>query len=128
MNFPTELYYTKDHEWASELEGNVITIGITEHAQEALGEIVYAELPQAGRELKANETFGVVESIKAVSDLYCPVAGQVTEVNPAVSKDPSLINRHPYGEGWLIKLKVSDVSSLKTLMPAHDYAVYVKGL
>ena len=127
MEFPSGLLYTKDHEWAK-TDGDVVTVGITEHAQDALGEVVYVELPKIGRELKAHETFGVVESIKAVSDLYCPVAGSVLEVNATVSGDPALVNRSPHGDGWLIKLKLSDKKSLEGLMDAAKYKAYVESL
>lgn len=127
MEFPSGLFYTKEHEWAKP-EGDVITVGITDHAQEALGEVVYVELPKVGRELKAHDTFGVVESIKAVSDLYSPVAGTVVEINPAVTADPSLVNRSAHGDGWLIKLKLADKKSLDGLMDATKYKGFVESL
>jgi glycine cleavage system H protein len=122
MKFPSELKYTKDHEWAK-ASGNVVTVGVTDHAQSALGDIVFVELPQVGRVLKAHETFGVVESIKAVSDLYSPLAGKVVEVNSSLSDDPSRVNRDPYSDAWLIKLEVADSSSVNALM---DVAAYTK--
>ena len=128
MEFPSGLLYTKDHEWAQPGSDDVVTIGITEHAQDALGELVYVELPQIGRDLKAHDTFGVVESIKAVSDLYSPVAGKVLETNGQVSSDPSIINRSSYNEGWLIRLKLTDKGSLKGLMSADEYRNYVATL
>lgn len=127
MNIPENLFYTKDHEWAKN-EGGTVTIGITEHAQDALGEIVFADLPKVGRQLKSHEVFGVVESIKAVSDLYSPVAGEVVETNPAVSGNPSLINTSSYGDGWLIRVKLADPSSLDGLMNASQYKSYLDGL
>lgn len=127
MRFPKELKYTKDHEWAK-VEGNTITVGVTDHAQSALGDIVFCELPQVGRVLKAHETFGVVESIKAVSDLYSPLAGKVTASNPALSNSPSDINQDPYGKAWMIKLEIADASVLKDLMDADAYAKYVETL
>lgn len=127
MGFPKELKYTKDHEW-TKLEGNVVTVGITDHAQSALGDIVFCELPQVGRVLKAHETFGVVESIKAVSDLYSPLAGKVTASNSALSNSPSDINQDPYGKAWMIKLEIADISVLKDLMDADAYSKYVETL
>ncbi|MEW6058098.1 MAG: glycine cleavage system protein GcvH [Bdellovibrionota bacterium] len=128
MEFPSGLLYTKDHEWALHSSDDTVTIGITDHAQEALGEIVYVELPKTGRELKEHETFGVVESIKAVSDLYCPVAGTVIEVNSQLTNDPSLINRASYKDGWLIKVKLTDKNSLQGLMNATQYRAFVESL
>lgn len=127
MHFPDKLRYTRDHEWAL-LEGNTVTVGITDHAQAALGDIVYVDLPKVGRELKAHETFGVVESIKAVSDLYAPLAGRVKEINSAVVEDPSLLNREPHTQGWMLKLEISDTSQLSGLMDAAAYSAYVDSL
>lgn len=126
MDFPNGLLYTKDHEWANHGSDDVVTIGITDHAQESLGEVVYVELPKVGRELKTHETFGVVESIKAVSDLYSPVAGTVVEVNEAASGDPSVVNRDPYNGGWLIRVKIKDKNTLSGLMNALDYRKFVE--
>jgi glycine cleavage system H protein len=103
MNYPDHLKYTKDHEW-TRLEGNQATIGITHHAQSALGDVVFVELPQVGRALKAGETFGVVESIKAVSDLYSPCTGKVLEVNQALLDNPALANQDPHQGAWMIKV------------------------
>lgn len=128
MDFPNGLLYSKDHEWALHGSDDVVTVGITDHAQEALGEVVYVELPKTGRELKAHETFGVVESIKAVSDLYSPVAGTVVAVNDTASGDPSLINSSPYEKGWIVKIKLSDKNSLSSLMNATDYRKLVDSL
>ena len=126
MRFPKELKYTKDHEW-TKIEGNIATIGITDHAQSALGDIVFCELPQVGRALKFHETFGVVESIKAVSDLYSPLAGKVTGANTALADNPSSINQDPYGS-WMIKLEMTDPSATKDLMDADAYSKYVETL
>jgi glycine cleavage system H protein len=126
MSFPADLKYTKDHEWAK-TEGQTITIGITDHAQSALGDIVYTDLPKVGRELKKGETFGVVESIKAVSDLYSPAAGKVTEINSALVDEPARINREPYAS-WMIKLTLTDPASLSELMDAKAYEAYVASL
>lgn len=127
MRFPKELKYTKDHEWAK-IDGKIITVGITDHAQSALGDIVFCELPQLGRTLKAHETFGVVESIKAVSDLYSPLAGKVTATNTDLPNNPSDINQDPYGKAWMIKLEIADTSALKELMDADAYAKFVETL
>jgi glycine cleavage system H protein len=125
MRFPKELQYTKDHEWVR-LEGKIATIGITDHAQSALGDIVYVDLPKVGRELKSHETFGVVESIKAVSDLYSPAAGKVIEINAALVDEPSQINREPHSSAWMIKLEIS--ADPAGLMNAHEYENYVANL
>ena len=127
MSFPTDLKYTKDHEWAR-VEGNTLTIGITDHAQKALGDIVFVELPKVGRVLKNHETFGVVESIKAVSDLYSPVSGKVLEVNQTLADDPSKINQDPQSGAWMIKLEVSDSAAVGDLMDAATYTQYVASL
>jgi glycine cleavage system H protein len=127
VKFPTDLKYTKDHEWAK-VNGKVLTIGVTDHAQSALGDIVFVELPSVGRVLKEHETFGVVESIKAVSDLFSPVAGKVLEVNSSLGDDPSRINRDPYSDAWLIKLEVSDPSVVSGLLDVTAYSKLVETL
>ena len=127
MSYPTNLKYTKDHEWAL-IEGKNAKIGITDHAQAALGDIVFVELPAIGRELKYGETFGVVESIKAVSDLYAPLTGRVLETNSVVAGDPSLINKEPHTTAWMIKIEISDPSSMKEMMDAAAYTQYVSTL
>lgn len=127
MRFPSELKYTQDHEWAK-LDGGIATIGITDHAQSALGDVVFVDLPKVGRSLKKGETFGVVESIKAVSDLYSPVSGKVTGVNSALTDDPSTINRDPHQTAWLIKIEVTDPASLSDLMDAQAYEKFVANL
>lgn len=119
MNIPADLRYTKDHEWAK-IQGAEAAIGITDHAQSSLGDIVFVELPKVGRKLKAGESFGVVESIKAVSELFSPLDGEVAAVNDGLTKDPSVINREPYAS-WMIKLKVS--APTDALM---DSAAYTK--
>ena len=120
MNAPAELKYTKDHEWVK-LEGDVATIGITEFAQGELGDIVYVEVDTEGDTLSAEEVFGSVEAVKTVSDLFLPVDGEVLELNPEINDAPELINEDPYGAGWIIKLKVSDVSQVEGLMTSEDY-------
>jgi glycine cleavage system H protein len=127
MSYPTHLKYTKDHEWAK-IEGTQATIGITEHAQKALGDVVYCELPSPGRTLKAHETFGVVESIKAVSDLYSPVAGKVSAANQAVVDDPAMLNQDPHGAAWMIKIEMESASAADGLMDAAAYEAYVNSL
>ncbi|MBV6459487.1 MAG: Glycine cleavage system H protein [Fimbriimonadaceae bacterium] len=106
MNVPNELKYTKSHEWVR-IEGDIATIGITEHAQAELGDIVFVELPNVGRALQNHQTFGTVESVKTVSDLYAPVEGEVVETNPALGGQPELVNSDPYGNGWMIKVRTS---------------------
>jgi len=124
MNFPAELRYTKDHEWIS-IEGNVATIGITDFAQHELGDIVYVDINTVGKELAAEEVFGTVEAVKTVSDLFLPLAGTVTEVNPLLEKQPELVNTDPYGDGWMIKMTVTDPSSFEGLMTKDAYEALV---
>ena len=120
-------YFTKEHEWI-EVEGDAATVGITNHAQEQLGDIVFAEVPAAGRKLAKGEEAAVVESVKAASDVYAPVSGEVIEGNPAVADDPAVINRDPQGEGWFFKLKLSDPSELEGLMNDEHYVEYLASL
>jgi glycine cleavage system H protein len=127
MNFPQDLKYTKDHEWAR-IEGNTVTVGITDHAQSALGDIVYVDLPKEGRVLKTGETFGVVESIKAVSDLYSPITGKVLAVNQDLPADPAVVNREPYSMAWMVKIEASQPAELAGLMDAAAYTAYVASL
>lgn len=124
MNFPADLKYTKEHEWAK-AEGNSWVVGITDHAQSALGDVVFVDLPAVGRTLKKGETFGVVESIKAVSDLYSPADGKVVAVNSSLTTEPSQVNSDPYGS-WMIKLEVSQAPA--DLMDAQAYTSYVQSL
>ncbi|MCB9524408.1 MAG: glycine cleavage system protein GcvH [Myxococcales bacterium] len=126
MSFPADLRYTKDHEWARLEADGTITVGITDHAQDALGDVVYVELPEAGRALEAGETFGVVESVKSVSDLYAPCAGEVVESNGLLQDAPETINGDAYGKGWLVKLKVEDAGVLDTLLDAKAYQALVE--
>jgi len=121
MNFPKNLKYTKDHEWIK-LDGDIATIGITEFAQRELGDIVYVEIETAGKSLDAEAIFGTVEAVKTVSDLFLPVAGTITEVNPALVSTPELVNTDPYGEGWMIKMKVKNTVDIQELMDADAYA------
>lgn len=124
MNFPANLRYTKDHEWVS-LEGDIATIGITEFAQGELGDIVYVEVDTIGKALEAGDVFGTVEAVKTVSDLFLPVSGSITELNPALSGAPELVNTDPYGEGWMVKMKVSNTSDVETLLDAAGYEAVV---
>ncbi len=125
MNFPANYKYTKDHEWAK-VDGNVVTIGVTDHAQSSLGDIVFVDLPQVGRQLKKGEALGVVESIKAVSDIYSPITGKVVEVNSALKDEPAMVNKDPHGSAWLIKVELTDASSMNDLMDATAYSEHVK--
>ena len=120
MSVPTDLKYTKDHEWVR-IEGDTATFGVSDHAQEALGDIVFVELPEVGRSIDAGEAYGVVESVKAVSDVYAPVAGEVIEVNEALEGEPDLVNSDPYVTGWIIKVKISDNNDSAELMNPEEY-------
>jgi glycine cleavage system H protein len=124
MNFPDNLRYTKDHEWIL-LEGNVATIGITEFAQRELGDIVYVDVPTVGKALNAEEVFGTVEAVKTVSDLFLPVAGTINELNAGLDGSPDLVNTDPYGDGWMIKMTVSNTADVEALMDAAAYAKLV---
>lgn len=120
----TQTYYTEDHEWI-QIEGDTATVGITDHAQEQLGDLVFVELPEVGRTLAKGEETVVVESVKAASDVYAPVAGEVTAVNGELAGDPALVNRAPLGDGWLFKLKIADPSQLEGLMDAEAYQAMI---
>ena len=120
MAQPQDLLYSKEHEWVK-LDGKNATIGITDYAQESLGDIVYVELPKVGREIEQFFNVGVIESVKAVSDLFTPMSGTVVEINEALDGDPAAVNREPYGSGWLFKLKLSDPDEAKSLLDAADY-------
>jgi glycine cleavage system H protein len=124
MNIPAELKYTKDHEWIK-IEGDIITVGITDFAQSELGDIVYVEVETEDETLEAEEVFGTVEAVKTVSDLFLPVAGEIIEFNDALEDDPELVNSDPYGAGWMVKVKVSDVSELENLISADDYKAII---
>ncbi|MFZ5767618.1 MAG: glycine cleavage system protein GcvH [Bacillota bacterium] len=120
--YPKEFRYTKTHEWAK-VEGDLVRVGITNYAQEHLGDIVFVELPEVGREVKQGEAFGVVESVKAVSDCYAPVSGEVVEINEALADKPETLNQDPHGEGWMVVIRMSDPAELNNLM---DVAAYEK--
>lgn len=124
MNFPADVKYTKDHEWIR-LEGNVATIGITDFAQHELGDIVYVDINTVGKSLAAEAVFGTVEAVKTVSDLFLPVEGTINEVNPLLEKQPELVNTDPYGDGWMIKMTVSDPAAVAALMDQAAYAALV---
>ena len=121
------VYFTREHEWIR-VEGDTATVGISDHAQEALGDIVFAEVPAAGRQVSKGQEAAVVESVKAASDVYAPVSGEVIEGNPAIADDPAIINRNPEGEGWFFKLKLSDTSELGGLMDEAAYREWIKTL
>lgn len=123
--FPEDLRYSKEHEWVR-CEGTIATIGLTDYAQEQLGEVVFVELPDEGEEFAKDDTFGVVESVKSVNDIYAPVGGRVTEINDPVVDTPEIVNEDPYNEGWLIKVEMSNVKDVKTLMTAEQYAAFIK--
>ena len=123
--YPDDLRYTKDHEWVR-LKGDRGTVGITHYAQKQLGDVVYLELPEVGRTLKVQETFGTVESVKAVSELFSPVAGEVVEANAALVQAPEKINSDPYGDGWMVAIKLADPAALKSLMDAAAYKAFVE--
>jgi glycine cleavage system H protein len=119
-NAPEELKYSKEHEWVK-ADGKIATVGITQHAQDALGDIVYVELPAVGKELTAGAEFGVVESVKSVSSLFAPVSGKVLEVNDALNDKPQIVNDDPYGQAWMIKVEMSSSADLNNLLSAADY-------
>jgi glycine cleavage system H protein len=120
MNIPSDLKYTKDHEWIK-VDGDTITVGITDFAQSELGDIVYVEVETVDETLEAEEVFGTVEAVKTVSDLFLPVSGEIIEFNEALEDEPEKVNSDPYGEGWMIKVKCSDISQLDDLLSADDY-------
>jgi glycine cleavage system H protein len=124
MQFPAELKFTKDHEWVR-LEGNVATIGITDFAQGELGDIVYVDIETIGQDLAAESVFGTVEAVKTVSDLYLPVSGTITEKNAKLDGQPELVNQDPYGEGWMVKMTVSDPADFERLLNADAYKALV---
>ncbi|MDB0011707.1 glycine cleavage system protein GcvH [Crocinitomicaceae bacterium] len=120
MNIPTNLKYTKDHEWVS-VEGDIATIGITDFAQSELGDIVYVEIETEGETIEAEEVFGSVEAVKTVSDLFMPISGEIIEFNSELDANPELVNSNPYESGWMIKVKISDMSEIENLMSAEAY-------
>ncbi len=125
MNFPEDLKYTKEHEWVR-IKGNIAIVGITDWAQDQLGDVVFVELPDEGEEVEKADTFGVVESTKSVSDLYVPVSGAVVEVNDPLLDSPEIVNDDCYGEGWMIKIEIADKAELDDLMSAEEYEAFIK--
>jgi len=121
MNIPAQLRYTKDHEWVK-IDGDIATIGITDYAQGELGDIVYVEVETVGEALQSEEVFGTVEAVKTVSDLFMPVSGEIIEYNEGLEADPELVNTDPYGKGWMIKVKISDLGEVDALLSAEAYA------
>lgn len=126
MDFPDNLKYSKEHEWVMMIEDDVALIGITEYAQSELGDVVYVELPEVGEKITKDDPFGSVESVKAVSDLFAPVSGTVIEVNDSLSDNPELVNEDFYGDGWMIKVQISDKEELKDLLAPDEYGEYVE--
>jgi len=124
MEFPEDLKYSKEHEWVL-VEGSVATVGITDYAQDQLGDIVFVELPAVGDKVSKEDAFGVVESVKAVSDIYAPVSGKVVEVNDDLPENPEMLNEDAYGDGWIIKIEMNDPEELQDLMTAAEYEEYV---
>lgn len=125
MSTPKELKYTKEHEWVS-VDSDIATIGITNHAQEQLGDIVFVELPEIQSRVSQDDTFGVVEAVKTVADLFAPVSGNVTEINTALEESPDLINSDPYGAGWIIKVAIDDLEEYNNLMSNDDYNSFIE--
>jgi len=124
-NVPENLHYSKDHEWAR-VEGDTAVIGITDHAQDQLGDVVYVELPKAGEEFAAHESFGSVESVKAVSEIFTPVSGEVVAANESLADEPERVNRDPYGDGWMIKIKMKNPGEVDSMLTAAEYEDFTK--
>jgi len=127
MNIPTNLKYTKDHEWVS-VEGDVATVGITDFAQKELGDIVYVEVETLDQTLNKDEVFGTVEAVKTVSDLFLPLSGEIIEFNDSLESDPEKVNSDPYGDGWMVKVKISDASEIEALLSSEDYKALIGAL
>jgi len=127
MNFDDSVKYQKSHEWARK-DGDLVVVGISDYAQDSLGDVVFVELPEAGATIKQGESFGVVESVKSASDLFMPVGGEIAEVNDSLSDTPETVNESPFGDGWMIKIKPTDVSEYDALLSAADYEEYTKTL
>ena len=121
MNIPAELKYTREHEWIKDNGDGTVTIGITDFAQSELGDIVFVELEPEGSEFDRDEVFGTVEAVKTVSELYAPLSGEITEINEDLEEDPELVNNNPYGDGWMVKIKMSDSAELDDLLSAEEY-------
>ena len=125
-NIPEDLHYSKDHEWVR-VEGNVAVVGITDYAQNSLGDVVYVEMPKPGESFAANEPFGSVESVKAVSEVFSPVSGEVVETNQSLDDQPEKVNTDPYGEGWMIRVQMSNSGEVDSLLTAAEYEDFTKG-
>jgi glycine cleavage system H protein len=126
MEYPSDLKYTRQHEWAAIEENNRVRVGITDYAQDALGDVVYIDLPEEGIEVRAGEAFGEVESTKSVSDLYSPVSGRIVERNSALEESPELVNQEPYGEGWMVVIEMADAGDLDDLLDAEEYRTHAE--
>ena len=126
-HIPEELRYNDSHEWVRQEEDGTVTVGITDHAQAQLGDLVYVELPEPGASLQANESLGVVESVKAASDIFSPIGGRVVAVNTALADAPEQVNADPYGDGWLVRMEMSDITTWQDLLTAEEYEEYVEG-
>ena len=120
MNVPQSLKYTKEHEWVRE-DGGIVTVGITDHAQGELGDIIFVEFPEIGQEIERDEPFGVIEAVKTVADLFAPISGTVTEINEKLDDSPESVNQDPYGDGWMVKVSVSEADELDNLMSSDQY-------
>ena len=125
-NIPEDLHYSKDHEWVR-VDGNIAIVGITDYAQDSLGDVVYVELPKAGEKFAANESFGSVESVKAVSEVFSPVSGEIEEANDSLTDEPEKVNTDPYGNGWMIRVKMSASGEVDSLLTAAEYEDFTKG-
>ncbi len=124
MSVPAELKYTKDHEWVK-VEGDIAVVGITDYAQGELGDVVYVELPETGSTFEKEESFGTIEAVKAVADIFCPLSGEFVEINEAIQDAPETVNKDPYGGGWMVKIKISDSAQLDELMDAEAYKALI---
>jgi glycine cleavage system H protein len=125
-NIPEDLHYSKDHEWVR-VDGNIAVVGITDYAQDSLGDVVYVELPKAGEQFAANESFGSVESVKAVSEVFSPVSGEIADINDSLTDEPEKVNTDPYGDGWMIRVKMSASGEVDSLLNAAEYEDFTKG-
>ncbi len=125
--YPDDYYYTKDHEWVK-VEGEQATVGITDFAQKQLGDVVYVEMPEVGTQLEFHQSLGVIESVKAVSDVYSPISGEVVGLNTELNDSPELVNQDPHGKGWIIRIKIKDESEIQKLMSAADYETFLEGI
>lgn len=124
MNVPADLKYTSDHEWAR-LDGDTVVVGITDYAQGELGDVVFVELPEVGTEVSQGDSFGTIEAVKAVADLFSPISGEIVELNPVLEDAPETVNKDPYGEGWMVRITLSDPSQLDGLMDAEAYKKHI---